>query len=162
VFLIMFKTGHALPLRKRRTWCPRISRGRYAEYPRKINRSWTWHWPVHGLDPVGDRTRTGTFRVREQAASAFSPQQQSWPRTIHVRAQATASIVRHQATVADENCPQTVRSRGQSTSPNWPRTRFVRDHGPAKNRLHRCIAVSILPSVNFPVHVRIIPAYDLF
>ena len=124
MFLIMFKTGHALPLRKRRTWCPRISRGGHAEYPRKINRSWTWYWPVHGLDSAGDRTRTGTFRVREQAAYAFSPQQQSWPRTIHVHAQATDSIVRHQATVADENCPQTVRSREQSTSPNWPRTRF--------------------------------------
>jgi hypothetical protein len=157
----MFNTGHALPLRKRRTWCPRISRGEHAEYPRKINRSWTWHWPVHGLDSAGDRTRTRTFRVREQAAHAFSPQQQSWPRTIHVPAQATASIARQQATVADENCPQTVRSREQSTSPNWPRTRSVRDRGPAKNRLHRCIAVYILPSVNFPVHVRIIPAYDL-
>ena len=157
----MFKTGHALPLRKRRTWCPRISRGGHAEYPRKINRSWTWHWAVHGFDSAGDRTRTGTFRVREQSAFAFGPRQQSWPRTIHVHAQATDSIVRHQATVADENCPQTVRSREQSTSPNWPRTRFVRDRGPAKNRLHRCIAVSILPSVNFPVHVRIIPAYVL-
>jgi hypothetical protein len=161
VFLIMFKTGHALPLRKRRTWCPRMSRGGHPEYPRKINRSWTWHWPVHGLDSAGDRTRTRTFRVREQAAFAFSPHQQPWPRTIHVRAQAKFSIVRHQATVADQNCPQTIRSREQSTSPNWPGTRFVRDRGPAKNRLHRCIAVSILPSVNFPVHVRIIPAHVL-
>ena len=157
----MFKTGHALPLRKRRTWCPRISRGGHAEYPRKINRSWTWHWPVHGLDSAGDRTRTGTFRVREQAAYAFSPRQQSWPRTIHIHALATDSIVRHQATVADENYPQTVRSREQSTSPNWPRTRFVRDRGPAKNRPYRCIGVSILPSISFPVHVRIVPAYDL-
>jgi hypothetical protein len=161
VFLITFNAVQALPLRKRRTWCPRMNRGRNAEYPRKINRSWTWHWPVHGLDPAGDRTRTGTFRVREQTANAFSPQQQSWPRTIHVHGQATASIVRHQATVAVENCPQTVRSREQSMSPNWSRTRFVRDGGPAKNRLHRCIAVSILPSINFPVHVRIIPAYVL-
>ena len=155
MFLIMFKTGHALPLRKRRTWCPRMSRGRSAAFPRNISHSWTRHWPVHGLDSAGVRTRTGTFRVREQAASAFSP------RTIHVRAQATASIIRQQATVADENCPQTVRSREQSTSPNWSWTRFVRDRGPAKNHLHRCIAVSILASINFPVHVRIIPAYDL-
>jgi hypothetical protein len=157
----MFKTGHALPLRKRRTWCPRMSRSMHAEYPRKINRSGTWHWPVHGLDSAGDRTRTGTFRVRKQSASAFSPRQQSWPRTIHVHVQATTSIVREQATVVDVNCPQTVRSREQSTSPSWSRTRFVRVHGPAKNRLHRCIAVSILPSINFQVHVRIIPAYVL-
>jgi len=161
VFLIVFKTRHALPLLKRRTWCPRMSRGRNAGYQRKINRSRTWHWPVHGLDSAGDRTRTGAFRVREQSASAFSPRQQSWPRTIHVHTQATDSIVRHQATLADENCPQTVRSREQSMSPNWSRTRFVRDRGPAKNYLHCCIAVSILPSINFPVHVRIIPAYVL-
>ena len=161
MFLIMFKTRHALPLRKRRTWCPRMSRGRHAEYPRKINRSRTWHWPVHGLDSAGDRTRTGTVRVRKQSASVFSPRQQSWPRTIHVLAQAAASIVREQATVVDVNCPQTVRIREQSTSPNWSRTRFVRDRGLAKNYLHRCIAVSILPSINFPVHVRIIPAHVL-
>ncbi len=157
----MFNTGQALPLRERRTWCPRMCRGGHAEYPHEINRSWTWHWPVHGLDSAGDRTRTGTFRVREQSVSAFSPRQQSWPRTIHVQAEVTASIVREQATVADVNCPQTVRSRGQSTSPNWSRTRFVRDRGLAKNYLHRCIVVSILPSINFPVHVRIIPAHVL-
>ena len=161
MFLIMFNTGQALPLRERRTWCPRMSRGGHAEYPRKINRSWTWHWPVHGLDSAGDWTRTGTFRVRKQSGSAFSPRQQSWPRTIHVHTQATDSIVRHQATLADENCPQTVRSREQSMSPNWSRTRFVRDRGPAKNYLPRCIAVSILPQVHFPFHVRIIPAYVL-
>jgi hypothetical protein len=157
----MFNAVQALPLRQRRTWGPRISRGGPAEYPRKISHAWTWHRPVHGLDSAGDRTRTRTFRVCEQAAYAFIPQRQSWPRTIHVCVPATASFVSQQATVEDENCPQTVRSREQSTSPNWPWTRFVRDRGPAKNRLHRCIAVSTLPSINFPVHVRIIPPHVL-
>jgi hypothetical protein len=157
----MFRTRHALPLRKRRTWCPRMSRGKYTAFPRNISHLWTRHRPVHGFDSAGNRTRTRTFRVREQSASAFIPRQQSWPRTIHVHAQATDSIVRHQATVADENCPQTVRSREPSMSPNWSRTRFVRDRGPVKNYLHCCIAVSILPSISFPVNVRIIPAYVL-
>ena len=157
----MFNTGQALPLRERRTWCPRMSRGGHAEYPREINRSWTWHWPVHGLDSAWDRTRTGTFRVREQAAYAFSPQQQSWPRTIHVHAQATASIVREHAAATDVNCPQTVRSREQSTSANWSWTQTVRDCGLAKNYPHRCIVVSILRSIEFQVHVRIIPAHVL-
>jgi len=161
VFLIMFKTGHALPLRKRRTWCPRMSRGEHAERPRNINHSWTWHWPVHGLDSAGNRTRTRTFHVREQSATAFSPRQQSCPRTIHVHAKATASSVRERAAATDVNCPQTVRSREQSTSSNCPRTQFVRDRGLAKNYRHRCIAVSILPSINFPVHVRIIPDHVL-
>jgi hypothetical protein len=158
---IIFNTGQALPLRERRLWCPRMSRGGYAAFPRNISRSWMWHRPVHGLDSAGNRTRTGTFRVREQSVTAFSPRQQSCPRTIHVRAQATASIVHERAAATDVNCPQTVRNREQSTSANWSRTQSVRDRGLAKNYPHRCIAVSILPSISFPVHVRIIPAHVL-
>jgi hypothetical protein len=161
VFLIMFKTGHALPLRQRRTWCPRMSRGGHAECPHKMGHSWTWHRPVHWLDSARNRTRTGTFRVREQSVSAFSPRQQSCPRTIHVHAQATASIVRERAAAADVNCPQTVHSHELSTSVNWLRTQSVRRHGLARNYPCRCIAVSILPPINFPVHVRIIPAHVL-
>lgn len=155
----MFKTGQALPLRQRRTWCPRMSRGGHANYPRNISHSWTWHWPVHGLDSAGNRTRTGTFHVREQSATAFSPRQQSFPRTIHVHAQASASTVRERAAATDVNCPQTVRSREQSTSANWSRTQFVRDRGLAKNYPHRYIAVSIFPPIHFPIHVQIIPAH---
>jgi hypothetical protein len=157
----MFKRGQALPLRGRRTWCPRMCRGGHAEYPRNISRLWTWHRPVHGLDLARSRTRTGTFHVREQCVSAFSPRKPSCLQTIHVHAQATASIVRECATVADVNCPQTVRSREQSTSANWSRTKFVRDRGLAKNYSRCCIAVSIVPSIYFPVHVQIIPAHAL-
>ena len=157
----MFNTGQALPLRERRTWCPRMSRAGHAEYPRNIGHLWTWHRPVHGLDSAGNRTRTGTFRVCEQSASAFSPRQQSYPRTIHVHAQATALIVREQATAADVNCPQTVRSREQSTSSNWSHTQFVRDCGPAKNYSRHCIPASLMPTIHFLIHIRIIPAYVL-
>lgn len=157
----MFKTGQALPLRERRTWCPRMSRGGHAAFPRNISRLWTRHRPVHGLDSAGNRTRTGTFRVREQSVTAFSPRQQSCPRTIHVRAQATASIVRDRATAMDVNCPQKVHSLEQSTSANWSRTQSVRDRGLARNCPRRCVAVSILPPINFPVHVRILPAHVL-
>jgi hypothetical protein len=157
----MFNTGQALPLRERRTWCPRMSRGRHAEYPRKINRSRTWHWPVHWLHLTGDRMRTGTFHVRKQSVSAFRPRQQSCSRTIHVHAMATVSIVREQATATGVDCPQTVRSRDQSTSANWSRTRFVSDRGQAKNHPRRCIAVSILPPIHFPIRVQFIPAHVL-
>ena len=161
MFVIMFKTGHALPLRERRTWCPRMSRGLHAEFPRNASHSWTWHRTVHGLDSAGNGARTGTFRVREQSVSAFSPHQQSCPRTIHVHGQATASIVRERAAATDVNCPQTVRSREHSTSANWSRTQFHRAPGLPKNYPHRRIAVSIFPSIDFPVHVRIIPAHVL-
>lgn len=160
MFVIMFKTGHALPLRERRTWCPRMSRGRRAALPRNISHLWTWQRPVHGLDSAGNRTRTETFRVREQSVSAFRPRQQSCPRTIHVHAQATALIVREHATAADSNCPQTVRSLELSTSPNSSRAQSVREHDSATNCPRGCIAVSILPPINFPVHIRITLAYD--
>ena len=156
----MFNTGQAKPLRERRTWCPRMSRGGSADCPRNISRSWTWHRPVHGLDSAGNRTRLGTFHVREQAVSAFSPRQQSRPRTIHVRAQATALIVREQAAAMDADCPQTVRSRELSTSANWLRPQSVRERGLAKSCPRRCIAVSVLPPIHFPIHVRIIPSHD--
>ncbi len=161
MFLIMFNTGQALPLRERRTWCPRMSRGGHAVFPRSISHSWTRHRPVHGLDSAANRSRTGIFRVREQSVSAFSPRQQSRPRTIHVHAQATASILRGQAAAADAKCPQAVRSRDLSTTSNPPRTQSVRELGPAMNYPRRCIAVSILPPIQFLVHVRIIPAHVL-
>ena len=157
----MFKTGQALPLRQRRTWCPRTSRGGHAAFPRSISHSWTRHRPVHELYSAGNRTWTRTFSVRVQSTTAFSPRQQSCPRTIHVRAQATASIVRDRATAADVHCPQAVRGRELSTSANWLRAQSVRDRGLAKNYPRRYIAVSILPPINFPVHVRIIPAHVL-
>ena len=62
-----FLTRHALPLRERKTWCPRKSRGGHAEFPRNISRSWTRHRPVHGLDSAAHRTRTQIVRVREQS-----------------------------------------------------------------------------------------------
>jgi len=161
VFLIMFNTGQALPLRERRTWCPRMSRGKHAEVPRKINRSWTWHWAVHGLDSAGDRTRTGTFHVRNKSVSAFSPRQEAWPRTIDLHAQLTASIVRKKATATSVDSPQTVRNRDQSTAANWSRIRFVRDRGLAKNPPRRYIPVSISPPICFQIHIRIISVYVL-
>ena len=161
MFVIMFKTGHALPLRERRTWCPRMSRGGHAAFPRNISHSWTWHWPVHGLDSAGNRTRTQTVRVRERSVSAFSPRKQARPRTGRVLGNAAASTVRESAAATDSNCPQTVRSRELSTSSNWSRAQSVREHSPATHCPCCCIAVSILPPISFPVHVRIIPAHDI-
>jgi hypothetical protein len=157
----LFGRVEALPLRERRTWCPRMGRGGHAEFPRNINRSWTWHWPVHGLDSAGNRTRTGTFHVREQSATAFSPRQESCPRTIHVHAPATASIVRERAAATVVNCPQTVRSRELSTSANSSWTQSVRDRGLVNIYPCRRIAVSISPPIHFPIHLRLIPAYVL-
>ena len=160
MFLIMFKTGHALPLVVTRILRPRSSRGEGADCPREVCGSWPRTRQIRDLDSGGDRPRTKTFRVHELSVSAFSPRQQPCPQTIHVRAQATALIVREQAAAMDADCPQTVRSREQSTSANWSRTQSVRDRGLAKICPRRGIAVSVLPPIHFAIHVRIIPSHD--
>ena len=161
MFLIMFKTGHALPLVDTRFLRPRSSRGESADCPREVCGSWPRTRQIRDLDSGGDRPRTGTFRVHELFVSAFSPRPQSRPQKIHVRAQATALIVREQAAAMDADCPQTVRSRELSTTANWSRPQSVRERGLAKSCPRRRIAVSILPPIHFPVHVRIIPSHDL-
>ena len=161
MFLIMFKTGHALPLAGARLLRPRGSRGEHAEHPREVSGSWPRARQIRDLDSAENRARTQTVRVRELSMSAFSPRKQARPQIVRVLGNAADSTVREPAAATATNCPQTVRSRELSTSANWSRTQFVRDRGLAKNYPHRCIAVSIFPSINFPVPVRIIPAHVL-
>jgi hypothetical protein len=161
VFLIMFKTGHALPLAGARLLRPRSNRGEHAEHPREVSGSWPQARQIHDLDSAGNRTRTQTVRVRELSVSAFSPRKQARPRTGRVLGNAADSAVRESPAATDSNCPQTVRSRELSASANWSLTKSVRKHGAASNCPHHRIAVSILPPINFTVHIGITPAYDL-
>ena len=161
MLVIMFKTGHALPLVGTRFLRPQSSRGESAECPRKVCGSWPRARQIRDHDSAENKTRIQTARVREQSVSAFSPRKKARPRTGRVLGNAADSAVRESAAATDSNCPQTVRSRELSTSPNWSRAQSVRAHGPATNCPRRCIAVSILPPIIFPVHIRITPAYDL-
>ena len=161
MFLIMFKTGHALPLAGARLLRPRNSRGEHAEHPREVSGSWPRTWQIRDRDSVGERPCPRIVHVRELSVSAFSPRKQVRPRTVRVLGNATASTVREPAASTATHCPQSVRSRELSTSANWSRAQSVREHGPTTNCPRRCIAVSILPPVIFPVHIRITPAYDL-
>lgn len=160
MLLIMFKTGHALPLAGARLLRPRGSRGGSAEHPREVSGAWPRTWQIHDRDSVGERTCPRTVHVHEQSGSAFSPRTQARPRTGRVLGGATASAVRESAAATDSNCPQKVRSLELSASANWSRAQSVREHGPATNYPRRCIAVSILPPIHFPVHIQTIPAYD--
>ena len=160
MFLIMFKTGHALLLPGGRSSSPRHGRETGAEQPRTVTGSWPQTRHFHEIEPVQDRTQPRVGHVREQSVSVFNPRQQSHPRTVRVRAQATASIVREKAMAANANCPQTVRSREQSTLVNWSRTQFVRDREPAKSDPRPRIAVSAWVSANFPVFIQIISPYE--
>ena len=161
MFLIMFKTGHALPLAGARLLRPRGSRGEHAEHPREMSDSWPRARQIRDHDSAENKTRTQTVRVREQSVSAFSPRKQARPRIGSVLGNAADSAVRESAAATNSSCPQIVRSRELSTSPNWSRTHSVRECGPAKNCPHQRIAVSILPPINFPVRIQLIPAYDL-
>lgn len=161
MFLIIFKTGHALPLVGARLLRPRSSRGEHAEHPREVSGSWPRTRQIHDRDSVGNRTRTQTVRVREQSMSAFSPRPQSRPRTGCVLGNAATATAREPAAVTDANCPQTVRSRELSMSANWSRAQSFREHGLASNYPRHCIAVSILPPITFPVCIQPIPTYDL-
>ena len=160
MFPIMFKTGQALLLPGGRSWSPRHGRETGAEQPRKVTGSWPQTRHFHDIELIQDRTQACVGHVREQSVIAFSPRHESHPRTIRVRAQATASIVSEQAAAAVVNQPQTGRSREQSSSANWSQTQFVRDRGPAKNNTRRCIGISAWASANSPVFIQIISPYE--
>jgi hypothetical protein len=154
VFLIMFKTGHALPLAGARLLRPRGSRGGHAEHPREVSGSWPRTRQIHDHDSVGERTCPRTVHVREQPVSAFSPRKEARPRTVRSLGNAAASTIRESAAATDSIYPQTVHHRELSTSANWSRTQSVREHGLATNCPRRCIAVSIFPPINFPNKTR--------
>ena len=160
MFPIMFKTGQALLLPGGRFSGPRHGRETGAEQPCTVTGSWPQTRHFHEIKPVQDWTQPRVGHVREQTVSAFNPRHQSHPRTVRVCAQTTASIVHEQAAAADANCPQTIRSREQSTVVNWSRTQFVRDRGPAKSDPRRRIAVSAWASADFPVFIQIIAPYE--
>ena len=157
---IMFKSGQALLLPGGRSWSPRHGRATGAEQPRNVTGSWPQTRHIHEIELVQDRTQPRVGHVREQSVIAFSPRQQSRPRTVRVRAQATASIVSEQAAAAVVNQPQTGRSREQSSPANWSQTQFVSDRGPAKTDPRRRIAVSSWALANFPVFIQTISPYE--
>ena len=160
MFPIMFETVQALLLPGGRSWSPRHGRETGAEQPRNATGSWPQTRHFHESEPVQDRTQPRVGHVREQSVIEFSPRQQSRPRTVRVRAQATASIVREQAAAAVVNQPQTGRSREQSSSANWSQTQFVRDRGPAKTDPRPRIVVSAWVTVNFPIFIHTISPYE--
>ena len=160
MFLIMFKTGHALPLADARLLCSRSSRGEHADYPREVSGSWPQSRQIRDRDSAENRTRTQTMGVRELSVSAFKPRKQKRPRTCRDLGHAADSTVHEPAAATDSNCPRTVRSRELSMCANWSQTRSVRERGPARNYSGRRIAVAISPPISFPVRIQTIPAHD--
>jgi hypothetical protein len=115
---------------------------------------------IRELEQSPSGTRKRIVRGHKQSVSTDSPRQQAHSQTVRGLAQATASVVRERATAANANCPQTVRSRGQSKFANWSRTQFVRNRGPATIDPRHRIVVSAWVSANFPVFIQIISPYE--
>jgi len=115
---------------------------------------------IRELEQAPSGTRKRIVRGQKQSVSTDSPRQQAHSQTVRDLAQAPASVVRERATAANANCPQTVRSRGQSKFANWSRTQFVRNRGPATIDPRHRIVVSAWASANFPVFIQIISLYE--
>jgi hypothetical protein len=108
-----------------------------------------------------NRPPTRFSHVREQSTNGFSPRAQTRQQTVHIRAQATALTVCDQAAGVDTNCPQAIRGLALSTTGISPLPEVVNEPRLAKKSPCRRIVVSILPPITFPVHIRILPVYDL-
>jgi hypothetical protein len=159
VFLTVFKPVHALLLSSLRFLGPRNSRGEGAKQPRNFIDSWpqTRQFPERGQAQY--RARTQTICVHEQSASVSSPRPQARQQTVRIREHATPSTVRKQAFAWNGRYPQAVRRLELSVSATSSLTGIVREPRQSENHPCRCIAVSVSPLTNVPVHIRIIPAY---
>jgi hypothetical protein len=141
VFLIMFKTRHALPLVKTRFSCPQTR-------------------PIRELESSAHKTRKRIVCVYARSASAFSPCQRACPLTARTRDIAMASTVRGLALHIDTKCPGTVRGHDLSTPANQPRTRPSHKLQLTRNSSrHRNVAFKSRPA-NFLARIQIIPNYE--
>ena len=161
MFLIMFRTGHALLLPGGRFSSPRSGRGASAEQPRNIGNSWPQTRPFRKRGQSQCRAWTQIIRVREQSTSAFRSRQQAWQQIVHIRELSTAFTGRNRGLAAYIQCPQSVRRHELSTPVSLPQTGIGRAFQQATSRPRHRIAVSALPPTSFPVHIQIIPAYVL-
>ena len=160
MFLIMFKTGHALPLVSTRILRPQSGRGTGANESRNVGDLCPQPRQVRRLDSVTDTPPTRTFRIGEQSASAFSPRPPARSQTIRTLEHALDWPVQEQASDTNSGFPQTVRCIGSSASTNFASARVVSGHCLATTFPRHSIIVSIPPPVHFPVHIDSVPTYD--
>jgi hypothetical protein len=161
VFLIMFKTGHALPLAGARLLRPRGSRSVSAEQPRDIIGSRPRQQPFREPDLAKHRAHPRAVHVREQSALAFCPRPQTRQGTVLGHGQASASAIREQAAAAARTQPPSVHDFGKSTSSIAPPTRSFHGSPLATGCSTQRSRVSVSPPTQFPVHIHFIHAYGL-
>ena len=140
MFLIMFKTGHALPLTFVRLSCPRISRRQPAKSPQHGHgeAQGIGHWLVLNSDVYRSHARIRPSL--NSATNAASPQPYLYPQSNRIRQPCVAANcpkcgnVRAQSAV----CPRPRTSRKLTRSSNHPRlTRGIVETAPRPRSLQR-------------------------
>lgn len=160
VFLIMFKTRHALPLPGGRFLCPRIGRDEGGEGLRNMRRSWPQTRHIRELASSAHRTRKRIVRVCERPVFAFSPCQRACPLKAYARDIAMASTVHELALHIDTKCPETVRKREHSAPANPPRNRIGHKLQLARNSSwHHRVSSTSRPA-SFPAQIQVIPYHE--
>lgn len=159
MFLIMFKTGHALLLPGGRILRPRSVRINGAEMPRNVIRSWPQTRSVRGFGRVEFRSWDRTIHVHGQSTTESIPRQQTRQRTGNARGRAMASTRLDREDAADVFSPSTARSLGQSTNATSSETRTVRVSERATCFPCQRLAVSTFAAFGFPVPIHVIPLY---
>jgi hypothetical protein len=133
MFLIMFKTRHALPLVKTRFSCPRIGRGQGRGWLRNMYCSRSQTRPIHELELLTHRTRQRIICAHEQSTRTFNSWKQTRLKTVRIRDDITVAKVLEPASAMAIKSPQAIRSRDPSTSANLPRISTIRELQLVKN-----------------------------
>jgi hypothetical protein len=160
VFLIMFKTRHALPLPGGRFLRPRIVRGAGTERLRNIYCSWPQTRLIRELKQPSHRAHKRIIRARERSVSGFNSWQQTRLQTARIRDDAMAATVRNPAAVMGIKCPQAIRRHDLSTPANPPRILTIRKFHLARNgSRHLSVLLTSWPA-SFPNRIQAIPYYE--
>lgn len=161
MFLIMFKSRHALPLPGGRFLSPRNGRGERAKEPRINMDLWPQTRRFRDQEQSRYRARTKNVRVHEQSVTTLNPRQRAGQLTVRIRVLGSTSTVRKQASARGTEYPQTVRSLELFRSTTSSLTGIVHEPRSAENHLCRRIVVSMSAPTSFQVHIQTIPAYVL-
>ena len=160
VFLIMFKTRHALPLPGGRFLRPRIVRGAGAERLRNIYCSRPQTRLIRRLEQPMRRAHQRIIRARERSLSAISSSQQAGPQAARIRDDATAATVLESMSAIAIKCPPAIRRHDLSTPANSPRILTILKSKLARNgSRHRSVQPEFWP-VSYPDRIQAISYYE--
>jgi hypothetical protein len=158
VFLIIFKTGHALLLPRGRFLSPRSGRGLVAECPRHSPANRPWPCPVRHRGQSENSPHPRHDRVRVQSVTISWPSPHPRPQLVHIRGRVRAANVRTRPVSVNSPCPRPARSLAQSTTVSSPCSWPVSDRAESATYPgHGCIA-SALRTIHLQAlsaHVRI-------